>query len=147
MSVETNKLLIQSGFEAWNTGGTEWIKQFTAPTFCGYAPTGDIAGIDGYIAYFEALHTAFPDMKLTLDDLVAEGDTVVARYTFTGTNTGPLLTLPAVTGKSTTFAGITVFKIADGKIVATWNSFDRYRMLQQLGIVQLAAARELAAVS
>jgi predicted ester cyclase len=148
MSAEKNKALIQQAFAAWNAGDAEfenWARQSVAPTVTVDFPTGKVTGLDAFLAYFQSIRAAFPDGQVSLDETVAEGDTVVARCTFTGTNTGKLLTLPLVTGKSTKFTRVEGYHLADGKIQDAWATYDRFTMLEQLGA--LPAPREAAAVA
>lgn len=87
---------------------------------------------------------AFPDVKLTIEHEIAEGDFVVQRLKSTGTNTGSLTGMPA-TGKKTTINGVMTSKFKDGKIVESWALFDQLSLLQQLGAIPTepaAATRE-----
>jgi len=77
---------------------------------------------------------AFPDGRYTIDQIVAEGDFVVVRFTGRGTNTGAGNGLPA-TGKTVELTGITVFRIANGKIAEEWTEYNKMSLLKQLGLV------------
>jgi steroid delta-isomerase-like uncharacterized protein len=83
---------------------------------------------------------AMPDGTMTLEDVVAEDDRVAYRWTMRGTQTGPMRGIPP-TGKSFVMSGMTVMRIADGKIVAGWHNFDMVGMLQQLGVIPSPAQR------
>jgi steroid delta-isomerase-like uncharacterized protein len=76
--------------------------------------------------------TAFPDYKHTINDLIAEGDKVVARWTFHGTHEGDFQGLPP-TGKKVTIPCISVFRLVDGKIMDDWTISDTYSLMHQLG--------------
>jgi steroid delta-isomerase-like uncharacterized protein len=78
--------------------------------------------------------TAFPDWHGTVDDIVVEGDKVVNRWTGHGTHLADLMGLPA-TGKSVTLEGITVFRIAAGKVVEEWTQADQLSLMRQLGVL------------
>ena len=78
--------------------------------------------------------TAFPDWHGTVDDIIAEGDTVVNRWTGHGTHLVELMGIPA-TGKPVTLNGITIFRIAGDKIVEEWTQADQLSMMQQLGFI------------
>ena len=78
--------------------------------------------------------TAFPDWHGTVDDIVAEGDTVVNRWTGHGTHLVELMGIPA-TGKPVTLTGITIFRIADDKIVEEWTEMNQMSLMQQLGVI------------
>ena len=74
---------------------------------------------------------AFPDLRITTDDIIAEGDKVVARWTVTGTHQGELMGIPA-SGKQISFTGMTVHRFVDGKIAENWWSYDAMGMMQQI---------------
>jgi len=80
---------------------------------------------------------AFPDVHIILDDLIAEGDKVVARLHATAKNTGPFGGNPS-TGRKIVLHSIRIFRIADNKIVETWAMQDRLGLMEQLGLVQSA---------
>jgi steroid delta-isomerase-like uncharacterized protein len=81
-----------------------------------------------------AFSQAFPDMNTTVNDIVAEGDKVVVRYTIRGTHTGDMMGVPP-TGKSGEIAGITMLRLEDGKIVEEFSLADMMTLYQQLGLV------------
>jgi steroid delta-isomerase-like uncharacterized protein len=81
---------------------------------------------------FARLHRAFPDLQITIEDLIAEGDKVVARDTVTGTHQGEYMGLPP-TGKSITYNEIFIVRLADGRITETWGVVDVLSQMQQLG--------------
>ena len=87
------------------------------------------------VAMFSA---SFPDLKHTVDEIVAEGDTVAARWTVRGTHRGEFQGIPA-SGKQVTLSGITVHHLKDGKLRETWLSFDNMELLQRLGAVPAPA--------
>jgi predicted ester cyclase len=80
--------------------------------------------------------TAFPDLRISIDEQIVEGETVVTRWTATGTNEGELMGM-AATGKQATTAGINIDRVAGGKLVEGWGLFDQLGLLQQLGVVPL----------
>lgn len=134
MTIEGNKVLVQRFIdEVMNTGNAAAIADFCVPgsLFAG--------GIEGQI---QAMRMAFPDNYLTIEDIFAEGDKVAVRTTVHGTNTGPLVGLPAFgrletpvppTGKSITVSGMNIFTVSDGKIVSFAAELDQIGMLHQLG--------------
>lgn len=91
-------------------------------------------GIAGYQAFLGHLFSAYPDDKVTIDQLVASPDWVAYRATESGTNKGTFLDIPA-TGKQATWTEIQFFRIANGKIVEHWVDVDIYAWFQQLGII------------
>jgi steroid delta-isomerase-like uncharacterized protein len=81
-----------------------------------------------------AYRTAFPDLAVTIEEQLREGDRVMTRLTFTGHHTGDLLGVPP-TGKPIELTMVELHTIRDGKIVETWNDFHPIRILQQLGLI------------
>jgi predicted ester cyclase len=81
----------------------------------------------------------FPDIRVTIEDQLGEGDQVVTRMTFYGTQRGEFQGLPP-TGKSVTFTGINIARIEGGKIAELWSEFDALGVLQQLGAIPAPAA-------
>jgi predicted ester cyclase len=80
---------------------------------------------------------AFPDLKLTIEDEIAEGDEVVTRWVMHATHNGALMGIPP-TGRQITVSGISVDRIAGGKIVEHWGEIDMLGLMQQLGVVPVA---------
>lgn len=92
----------------------------------------DTVGIEELRAASERFHEAFPDLHIALDDVIAAGDRVAARWTATGTHRGELAGISA-TGRQVRWGGIDVYRFADGKIVEWWRNDDFAWLLQQLG--------------
>jgi steroid delta-isomerase-like uncharacterized protein len=84
--------------------------------------------------FFTSIRTAFPDIRVTADDMVAEGDKVALRWTSTGTHRGELQGIPP-TNRQVTVIGITIYRFAGDRIVEEWNNADTLGMLRQLGVV------------
>lgn len=91
-------------------------------------------GIEGYTRFLTHLFAAFPQDHVTIDEIVAEGDTVVYRGTEMGTHQAEFLGIPA-TGKSATWTEIQFFRFHDGKVVEHWVDVDLFSWFQQLGII------------
>jgi steroid delta-isomerase-like uncharacterized protein len=89
---------------------------------------------DAYIGHFPLYTAAFPDMRIAVEDLVADGDKVATRWTFAGTHSGDLMGIPP-TGRRVNIAAMTIQRIADGKIVEGWTILDVLGMMQQIGVV------------
>jgi steroid delta-isomerase-like uncharacterized protein len=83
---------------------------------------------------FATLQRAFPDLRVTVEDLIEEGDKVVARNTVTGTHRGEYLRLPP-TGKSVTYNEIFILRFVDGRIAETWGVVDVLSQLRQLSVI------------
>jgi hypothetical protein len=84
---------------------------------------------------FSSLHAAFPDLHIDVEDMIAEGDKVVARVTASGTHQGEFMGI-APTGNRVEFSAIDIARIAEGKIVEHWSNSDQLGMMQQLGVME-----------
>jgi steroid delta-isomerase-like uncharacterized protein len=122
--------------EVFNQGRYEVLDELVAPTFVQHDPSSPmpVEGIDGLRQFIDLYRTSFPDLKITIEDQIAEGDRVATRWTAVGTHQADLLGISA-TGKQATVTGITIDTIADGKLAASHNNWDTLGMLQQLGVV------------
>jgi steroid delta-isomerase-like uncharacterized protein len=83
---------------------------------------------------FARLHQAFPDLHVTVEDMIEEGDKVVGRNTLTGTHQGEYMGLPP-TGKSITYNEIIIFRFVNGRIAETWGVVDVFSQMKQLGMI------------
>jgi steroid delta-isomerase-like uncharacterized protein len=134
MSAENNKATAQRWYEeVFNGGNLSVIDELFSPNFRDYDPVNPAPGLEGVRQVVGMYRGAFPDLHITIEDWVAEGDKVVARFTARGTNKGPLMGMPS-TGKQATVAGIDILGFENGKIVAHWGNRDELGMLQQLGL-------------
>jgi predicted ester cyclase len=117
-----------------NTGNLDAADQYFAQDFVDHTtPAGLPNGLAGFKAYITRLRSAFPDLHLTVEEVVAEGETVVVRATARGTMKGDFLEMKA-TGKTATWTEIHIGRLADGKVVEHWATIDQLGMLQQLGL-------------
>lgn len=127
-----------------NSGNLDAADHYFAQDFVDHTtPAGLPNGLAGFKAYITRLRSAFPDLHFTVEDVVAEGETVVLRAAARGTMTGDFLEMKA-TGKTATWTEIHIGRLADGKVVEHWATIDQLGMLQQLG---LAATPEQQAVA
>jgi steroid delta-isomerase-like uncharacterized protein len=139
MSTE-NKALLQRWFEeVWNKGRVTAIDEILAESGVVHGLGAESIGPEGFKAFHAAYCNAFPDVRVRLDHIIAEGDTVAARWTASATHKGDGLGFPA-TGKPSHFTGMTFVRVERGRLVEGWNSFDQLGMLQQLGVVNLPSA-------
>jgi steroid delta-isomerase-like uncharacterized protein len=123
--------------EAFAQGKVEVIDELVAEDFVNHdisGPPGLPPGREGVKELVRFYRTAFPDATVTVDDQIAEGDKVVTRYTARGTHQGDFAGMPA-TGRQFTSTGITIDRIEGGKIVESWNEFNQFALLQQLGAI------------
>jgi steroid delta-isomerase-like uncharacterized protein len=137
MSTEENKAIVRRvNDEVWSKGQLDVIDELIADdcvtTVIG-APE-QIRGPQGFREFVVMYRTAFPDLRISVDEQVAEGDIVVTRWTATGTHEGELMGIPA-TGKQATTAGININRISGGKLAEGWGLFDQLGLLQQIGAI------------
>jgi steroid delta-isomerase-like uncharacterized protein len=121
VTLEANKALIRRIFEeVIPSGDTAAMRGLVAPEWFDHDPLpGQPAGVEGPEYVVSTMHTAHPDLRFTIEDLLAEGDRVVIRWTLHGTNTGPMFGRPP-TGQPVELAAIVIFRIADGKLAERW---------------------------
>jgi steroid delta-isomerase-like uncharacterized protein len=130
ISLEENKALVRAIFDDLEKV-LESHESYYDADWVGHFPGMPPLDLEGHRQYSEVMNAAFPDLERTIEDIVAEGDKVVARWTAKGTNTGEFNGMPA-TGKRATSSGITIFRIADGHIVEEWSESDMLGLMQQL---------------
>ncbi len=136
---EENKALIERWFEeVWNQGNSKAIDELLAPDGVIHglvdASGQPVRGLDGFREFHSQFRGAFSDLNISVDDVVAEGDRVVARCSVRGQHTGESLGF-AATNAPIQFEGIAIVRIKDGKIVEAWNQFDFLEMNKQLGVL------------
>ena len=131
---EANKAVVRSAFDVFGTGDLDQVLETYAPDVIYHSPEGDLHGRDAVRGYLGIYFTAFSNIGVTVEDLIAEGDKVVARVTGTGTHTGDLQGMPP-TGKQMSVSGMTIMRVANGKIAEEWELFDLMGMMQQLGAI------------
>jgi steroid delta-isomerase-like uncharacterized protein len=125
--------------EVWNQKRVEKIDELVATDYIHHdVLSPDQQGIDAYKQFVHRYRNAFPDIHFKIEDEIADGDTVVIRWTVTGTHNGDLPGLPR-TGKAISVTGITIARLSDGKFVEAWNNWDALGMMQQLGAVPTEA--------
>ncbi len=98
------------------------------------APPGVPSDKQGGKVFLASFLNAFPDCHVTIDDMIAEGDRVATKKTFTGTHTADLGDIPA-TGKRVTVQYVDILRLRDGKIIEHWLSMDQLSFMQQLGVI------------
>ena len=141
MVTEQNKALIGRFIEEiFNRGNMSIVDEILAPGFVDHEelPGGIPNGREGFKTLTTMLRSAFPDFKGTIEDILAEGDKVVVRMTWSGTQKGEFMGIPA-TGKSVSFGVIDIIRIAGGKLVEHWGQMDSMRLMQQLGAIPAPA--------
>jgi len=133
MSTEENKVIVRRYLEeAWNQGNLTILDELMTPGYARYMSGQPPLDRESQKQRIASFRQALPDVRLTLEDLVAEGDRVVFRITLHGTQLGTLMGVPP-TGKAVTIAAIDIARLEGGKIVEHWGQMDTYGLLQQLG--------------
>jgi steroid delta-isomerase-like uncharacterized protein len=138
---EANKALVRRWFEeVWNQGREETIDELLAVNGVGHG-LGDTdvttRGPAGFKPFLRNLRGGLPDIHMTLEDIMAEGDKVTVRITVDGTHKGGQLGV-APSGRRVHIEGIVVVRIANGQIVEGWNSWDQLGLLRQIGALPAA---------
>ena len=139
MSTEQNKAVVRRLIdEVFNQGNISVVDDLATPGFIEHEdlPPGMPAGREGVKMLTSAMHGAFPDFHAAIEDLIAEGDKVVLRMTWKGTQKGEFLGIPA-SGKHLDITVIDILGFRDGKIVDHWGLMDNARMMQQLGAMPM----------
>jgi len=136
MSAEENKTIVRRSVdEFWNTGNLAAIGEIFATSYVGHDPSGLHAGdFETFKQSAMAIFTGFPDLHIAIEDMVAEEDKVVKRWTGRGTQKGEFMGIPP-TGNQITVTGIDIYRIAGGKIEECWSNSDALGMMQQLGVI------------
>jgi len=131
---EQNLALIKKEMEAWDKGDFDAIRKMVSPEYQAYTPSRSTKpySIEDEIEWISGVN-AFPDMKMSIEELIAKGDKVVLRFVCRGTHTGEFEGIPA-TGKQVEYGGIIIFRIENGKIVETREDNDFRSLMQQLGM-------------
>jgi steroid delta-isomerase-like uncharacterized protein len=131
----TNKAIFRRYFEdVLNTGNVGLVDELIALNYISHYPTGyEFGGGPEDVKHIvTTVRTGFPDVHFTVEDLIAEGDKVVGRWTFRGTHMGDFMGIPT-TGKKVEVMGIAIYRIAAGKIAEAWVAWDAMGLMQQLG--------------
>jgi steroid delta-isomerase-like uncharacterized protein len=136
MSTEENKAIVRRMYEEWNKGqeaAVAALEEHYAPDYV-YHGSGGFGDMDlaAMKQVTPAFWTAFPDQHMAVEDLIAEGDKVVWRYTWRATHQGEFMGIPA-TGKVVTVTGIAICRFVGGKEVEHWSNADVLGLMQQLG--------------
>jgi steroid delta-isomerase-like uncharacterized protein len=140
MSAKENKALyMRNEPKIWDEGDMAAADAYYAPDVVLHdAPPGTPPGIEGVKQGIVAFRAALPDLHIEMDDVIAEGDKVVCRYTIRGTHKGELMGIPA-SGKRVALEGIVIVRFQDGKLAEIWGVSDTLRLMQQVGAIPAPA--------
>ena len=141
---EQNKAIVRRLFEElWNKGNLSVADQLFSPNYAHHDPSTPDFGLGPESERKRATlyRTAFPDLRLTIEDIISDGDTVMARWSFHGTHKGDLNGI-APTGKQFTISGVTIARFVNGKLSEGFVNWDALGLMQQLGVVPQFAAKD-----
>lgn len=133
---EANKAVIRRWFEeVWTNGRDSAIEEMLDANGKAYGlGPAPVIGPAGFRPFFQQFRGAFPDIKVTVDDIVAEGDTVAYRFTARAKHTGETLGIKS-TQRPVQFTAMGFVKMKNGKITEAWNEFDQLGMMRQIGAI------------
>jgi predicted ester cyclase len=137
---QENEAVVRRAFDEIAQGDLAVADEITAASFVRHDLGGtfpDVTGLEGLKRFVTALRFAFPDIQATLEDVISDGDRVVVRFTARATHKGHFQGI-APTGRRVEWAGINIYRVADGKIQETWQLADTLGLMRQLGAVPAA---------
>ena len=134
MSVANKKVVRRYFEEVLSIGNLTLIGELISPNYVSHYPAGYElgGGPEDVRQIVTSVRRAFPDVHFTVDDLIAEDEKVVCRWTFQGTQEGDFMGIPA-TGKKATVMGIAVYRVVNGQIAEAWFTWDALGLMRQLG--------------
>jgi steroid delta-isomerase-like uncharacterized protein len=136
MSAEESKAIVRRFWGVWEEGNIDLVDELLAPDYINHTPatpdqpTGP-EGVKGVVAMFRS---GMPDLRVVIEDMIAEGDKVAVRYTLEGTHEGELFGVPP-TGQRLSIKSISVERVSAGKVREHWRVTDSLDMMQQLGVI------------
>jgi steroid delta-isomerase-like uncharacterized protein len=134
MNVETNKQTVRRLYDLLNAGNVEEIQDMVTGGYDEHDPLpGQGAGRDGVLDRYSMLIDALAP-QFTIEDVIAEGDRVVVRWTNSGTHVGEFAGIPP-TGRAFSIAGIDIYRVVEGRLAEHWHVVDQLAMLGQLGVL------------
>ena len=132
---DQNKAILSRIFEIMSQGNLADLDEVVAANVIDHNPEpGQAPGLEGVRQALTMWRVAFPDLEMVAEDMIAEGDKVVARLVMRGTNSGEFMGMPS-TGKEVSITGVEIARIAGGKTVERWGQFDGLGMMMQLGLM------------
>ncbi len=132
---EENKALARRSWELVSQRNPDALEEVYAADSVLHEPDQDLQSLEEVKQYLSMYVSAFPDLDVTVEDVIAEGDKAVTRWTLRGTHQGEIEEFGPPTGRQVEVGGISIQRIEDGKIVEEWERYDNLSILQQLGLV------------
>jgi predicted ester cyclase len=130
---EENKALARRSWEFLDN--PDVLEEVYLPDLVWHEPDHDVQGYEDARQFVSMYKAAFPDLNVTVEDVIAEGEKVATRVTIRGTHQGEVEEFGPPTGMQIELTGITISRIEGGKIVEDWDSYDNLSIMQQLGLV------------
>ena len=124
--------------EVWNRGRRDAITEMLAPDGVLHEGGLDSVGPEGFYPFFDRMHAAMDEIQATVHDTIAQGDRICVRWSFKAKHSGPGLGVPA-TGRTIQVTGISIIRVADGKVVEGWQNWDMLGMMEQIRDTERAA--------
>ena len=136
MSAEENKAIVRRFWKVWEAGNIGLVDDLVAPEYVNHNPgmPNQPEGPEGIKAVVNMFRGGMPDLRVVIDDMVAEGDKVAVRYKIEGTHVGDLFGVPP-TGRRVSIESVTIERVSEGKIREHWRVTDTLDMMQQLGAI------------
>jgi steroid delta-isomerase-like uncharacterized protein len=138
MSDENKAVVRRVVGEHWNKKKLALAAELFTTKITVHSPDGEWHGQEGYAQPYDSYLTAFPEFKVNTDEMIADGNKVVLRYTFTGTHQGPLASIPA-SGRKVTVPAVAIFRLARGRVDELHFFWDRLALMQQIGALSASA--------
>ena len=129
---EQNKAIVMQYYEAWYSGDIEALKEIFSPDYVWHASGQDLS-LEETIESLKQQMAMIPDRTISNEDIIVKGDKVIVRFTFKGTHEGDIEGFPA-TGLKVESKGIEIVRAENGKVVESWEIFDRLGFMQKLGM-------------
>jgi steroid delta-isomerase-like uncharacterized protein len=146
VSVEENKAVIRRWIEAFNERDLQGEADLLAPGFVAHVPDSpaplDLEGLEAWRQFTAPFTEALPDLRLAVQDIAAEGETVAARVAFHGTHRGEFQGIPP-SGKEVAFSSMEFNRVVDGKVEEHWVEINLLGLVQQLGVATIPGPRLL----
>jgi len=136
MSAEESKAIMRRFWDVWEQGNVEFLDELLAPEYINHTLAApDLPpGPEGVKEVVSMFHSAMPDLRVVVEDMIAEGDKVATRYALEGTHEGELFGA-APTGKQLSIKSITLERVSEGKIIEHWRVTDELDMMRQLDVI------------
>ena len=135
MSAEENKAIMRRFWDVWEEGNIDLLDELLAPVYINHTlATPDLPpGPEGVKEVVSMFRSGMPDLRVVIEDMIAEGDKVATHYALEGTHRGELFGVPP-TGQRLSIKSITVERVSEGKILEHWRVTDELGMMRQLGV-------------